>query len=204
MTKARRQAGLIALVLLGVTACAGGRTPEASSYTGPGPVGHRPVLDACPPSARSAGLPQTRLPCFVGGPPVNMAALGGRPSLVNLWASWCGPCQREMPALQKAYARYHSQIAFLGVDTTDDRDSANDFLGTIGIHYPQVSDLRGDVLHRVGGPGLPVTLVLSANGAVVYSHRGQLKPADLMTALTAAGIARPAVDAGMMTPHHPA
>jgi cytochrome c biogenesis protein CcmG/thiol:disulfide interchange protein DsbE len=51
------------------------------------------------------------------GPTVDPARLGGSPVLVNLWASWCVPCQQEMPALQRAYARYGRQVRFVGVDT---------------------------------------------------------------------------------------
>ena len=195
------QAAALALGLLGLAGCGGG-TPAAPSYAGPTPVARHPVLAACPAPGRASRLPRARLTCFTGGSVIDTTALGGRPTLVNLWASWCGPCQREMPALQRAYQHYQAKVSFLGVDTTDERASAEDFLATIGIHYPQVSDTRGDLLHRVGGPGLPVTLVLDANGAVVYSHRGQLKPADLTAALGAAGVVNPSTDAGMTGEHH--
>jgi cytochrome c biogenesis protein CcmG/thiol:disulfide interchange protein DsbE len=93
-----------------------------------------------------------------------------------------------MPSLQGAYARYGHQISFLGVDTKDDINSAKDFLAAFALHYPQVADANGDLLHKVGGAGLPVTLVLNTDGKTVYSHRGELRSKDLQQALRAAGI----------------
>jgi len=170
-----------------VTSCANPAEqslPGEVSRTGPAP--RDPVLAACPTTGSGTSLPALRLTCLTGGAVVNPARLGGSPVLVNLWASWCVPCQREMPALQRAYAQHGRQVRFLGVDTEDERNSARDFLAAVGVHYPQVVDDRGDLLHRLGGTGLPVTLVLDASGKVVYSHRGQLSDSALATALAAA------------------
>jgi len=170
-----------------VTSCASPASrslPGGVSGTGPAP--RDPVLAACPTTGSGTGLPAVRLTCLAGGAVVNLARLGGSPVLVNLWASWCVPCQQEMPALQRAYAQHGRQVRFLGVDTEDERSSARDFLAAVGVHYPQVVDDRGDLLHRLGGTGLPVTLVLDASGKVVYSHRGQLSDSALATALAAA------------------
>jgi len=170
-----------------VTSCG---SPAARSLpdsgAGPGPAPRIPVLAACPASGTGSGLPALTLSCLTAGPAVNPARLGGSPVLVNLWASWCVPCQQEMPALQRAYALHGRQVRFLGVDTEDQHDSSRDFLAAVGVHYPQVVDDRGDLLHRLGGTGLPVTLVLDAAGKVVYSHRGQLTAPVLATALAAA------------------
>ncbi len=170
-----------------VTSCA---SPAARSLpdsgAGPGPAPRTPVLAACPATGTGSGLPALTLSCLTAGPAVNPARLGGSPVLVNLWASWCVPCQQEMPALQRAYALHGRQVRFLGVDTEDEHDSASDFLAAVGVHYPQVVDDRGDLLHRLGGTGLPVTLVLDAAGKVVYSHRGQLTAPALAKALAAA------------------
>lgn len=170
-----------------ITSCA---SPAARSLpdsaNGPVLAPRTLVLAACPPTGTGSGLPTLTLTCLTGGPAVDPARLGGAPVLLNLWASWCVPCQQEMPALQRAYAQYGRQVRFLGVDTEDEHDSARDFLAAVGGHYPQVVDDRGDLLHRLGGTGLPVTIVLDASGKVVYSHRGQLSEPALATALAAA------------------
>ena len=93
-----------------------------------------------------------------------------------------------MPALQKTFVQYGAELGFLGVDTEDDVNSARDFLAATGVHYPQVVDNDGKLLRRVGGSGLPITLVLDAGGHQVFTHRGQLSSKDLLAALRAAGV----------------
>lgn len=164
---------------------------DLSEGAGPVPAPRTPALAACPVAGTHSSLPSLTLRCLGQGPKVDPSSLGGRPVLVNLWASWCGPCRQEMPSLQAAYDRYGSRVAFLGVDTKDSTDSAKDFLATVAVHYPQVVDDNGDLLHGVGGSGLPVTIVLNAAGKTLYSHRGEMHAKDLRAALSAAGIDRP-------------
>lgn len=59
-----------------------------------------------------------------------------RPVLVNLWATWCGPCREEMPRLQAAYERFGDRVAFVGVDTQDDPQAAGEFLDEVGLTWP--------------------------------------------------------------------
>jgi cytochrome c biogenesis protein CcmG/thiol:disulfide interchange protein DsbE len=179
----------VALCAAALTGCAS--NPAAPEEYGSLPAAATPRIPAlapCPAAGSASSLPQVTLNCLRSGRKVDMATLGGRPVLVNLWASWCAPCKREMPSLQGAYARYGHQISFLGVDTKDDINSAKDFLAAFALHYPQVADANGDLLHKVGGAGLPVTLVLNTDGKTVYSHRGELRSKDLQQALRAAGI----------------
>jgi cytochrome c biogenesis protein CcmG/thiol:disulfide interchange protein DsbE len=184
-----RAAGASIAFALAVASCSGASSPSAASGdAGPAPSPRVPVLAACPAPGTASSLPHARLSCLRAGPKVDPGALGGRPVLVNLWASWCGPCKQEMPSLQAAYATYGTQIAFLGVDTKDSPDSAQDFLAATAVHYPQVIDDNGDLLHGVGGSGLPVTIVLDAAGRTVYSHRGELRARDLKAALVAGGV----------------
>lgn len=172
-----------------LTACAGPTSRRTGAADlGAAPVPRTPVLAGCPQQGSGSALPGLTLPCLQQGPAVDPARLGGAPVLVNLWASWCVPCQREMPALQRTYAAHGAQLRFLGVDSEDEPNSAKDFLAAVGVHYPQVVDNRGELLHRIGGSGLPVTLVLDARGRLVFSHRGQLRERDLQAALAAAGI----------------
>ncbi len=119
-------------------------------------------------------MPPLRLPCLTPGPDIDLAALRGRPVLVNLWASWCGPCRDEMPVLQAAHDRYGEQVQFVGVDTKDAVGSAAAFLVELGVTYPQIADVDGQLLGHLRVPGLPVTVVLNAEGAIVDRHVGEL------------------------------
>ena len=107
------------------------------------------------------------------------AALRGRPTVVNLWATWCLPCQREMPILQRVHERFGEQVRFLGVDTRDDAAAAVEFLRAIGVTYPQTVDPDGDLLHQLRIPGLPVTVVLDRHGRVAHRKVGPIKEPEL-------------------------
>jgi thiol-disulfide isomerase/thioredoxin len=130
-------------------------------------------------------LPSLHLPCLTSGPTITMSDLGGSPVLLNLWASWCGPCREEMPLLQAAHESYGERVAFLGVNTEDSTDAAASLLGDLGITYPQVVDVDGDLLAHLGPPGLPVTVVLDRDGRVAGTHIGQLDSQGIEALLAA-------------------
>jgi len=102
---------------------------------------------------------------------VHMSALRGTPTLVNLWGSWCGPCQKETPSLQRAHARLGKAVRFLGVDTEDQADSALDFAAhvTPPMRYPSVLDDNKAILLAVHGPSaVPMTIFINARGHIVH------------------------------------
>ena len=130
-------------------------------------------------SGGTAGLPALRLPCLVGGQEVTLDDLGGRPVLVNLWASWCAPCREEMPLLQAAYERFGDRIGFLGVNTQDTRPAAVSLLTDLGVTYAHVVDEDKALLTELAAPGLPVTLAVAADGRVVDRQIGEVSAARL-------------------------
>lgn len=121
-------------------------------------------------------LPALTLPCLVPGDDVSLDGLGARPVLVNLWASWCGPCREEMPSLQEAHERAGDQVGFLGVDTRDTPSAAASLLGDLSVTYAHVVDQEGQLLTRLGAPGLPVTLAVASDGRVLDRQIGQASP----------------------------
>lgn len=135
-------------------------------------------LAPCPtssPTAVSGGLPDLTLPCLGNGPAVNMAGLTGTPTVVNIWGSWCPPCQAEAGFLSSAYDKTRSKVRFLGVDTQDEADSALDFGTAVSppIRYPSVFDLDKKVMLGLHFSGPPETLFIDRAGRVVHVHRGQ-------------------------------
>jgi cytochrome c biogenesis protein CcmG, thiol:disulfide interchange protein DsbE len=171
----------------------GGRSPgspgsapvaRADQYAGePCPAPGSPGVDGH--SRLLAGLD---LACLGAGSAVPLRRLGGsRPVLVNLWASWCAPCTRETPRLQRAHAAAGARVLFLGIDTLDTPGSGRGFLADAGAHYPQLSDPDGLVRGRLRAAGLPMTVLLARSGQIVFRHIGELSEADLAAALARVG-----------------
>jgi thiol-disulfide isomerase/thioredoxin len=103
-----------------------------------------------------------------------MDQLRGTPVVVNLWASWCGPCRKEAPALVSAANRYRDRVQFLGVDYQDERGPAAAFARDLHIPYPSVFDPSGEIHDRLGFVGLPDTVFYDASGALVATWPGPL------------------------------
>jgi thiol-disulfide isomerase/thioredoxin len=107
----------------------------------------------------------------VNGKPVSLSSFKGNYILVDFWASWCGPCRRENPAVVKAYQRFHGKgFDILGVSLDDTRA---DWLGAIkkdGLNWTQVSELKGwdaDVVSLYGIKAIPMNFLLDKNGIIV-------------------------------------
>ena len=145
-----------------------------------------------PSSTTLAGLPSAELPCLGTGPAGSVDAGDGRPTVVNLWASWCAPCVREMPLLQRTADRAGTAVRFVGIDTEDERDSAAGLLAATGVRYEQYDDPDGEVRDAVRAVGLPVTLVFDARGREVARRFGEIRGSWLDDALRTAGAPLPA------------
>jgi thiol-disulfide isomerase/thioredoxin len=102
-------------------------------------------------------------------------SLAGKVVVVNFWATWCGPCKMEIPALSKIYEKYKAKGAvFLGVLTNDNQGDAQllNFRSDHEMTYPIVR-ASSDILVSYNYPqALPTTLVFNRGGAQVYSHVG--------------------------------
>ena len=172
----RLAAALLVLgVLAGCTASSGSdRTTPFPNNPDHAHLVRVAALEPCPAASggsASGGLPDVTLPCLGRGPAVHLSALRGVPMVVNLWGSWCGPCQKETPFLQQAHQRLGSAVRFLGVDTEDSADSALDFAAHVRppMRYPSVVDDDKTVLLSVHGPSaVPMTLFVDSNGHVVH------------------------------------
>jgi thiol-disulfide isomerase/thioredoxin len=125
----------------------------------------------------------------VEGKPQSLSLLKGHPIVVNFWASWCGPCVEEMPALsqlQRDYAKKGIQFVGLGVDS---EKNVQAFLQKVKVAYPiYITGFGGADLARAFGNnagGLPFTVVIDANGNVRSTKLGQINSEALRQTLDA-------------------
>ena len=113
----------------------------------------------------------------------------GQPVLINFWASWCGPCRREVPALIRALDEHGAQgLTIVGVNIEESTSVAQDFVGEFGVEYPIPMDFDGAVFRAYGGGGSsgpPRSFFIDPNGVIVRIWAGQA-PDEVVEEQTAA------------------
>lgn len=134
-----------------------------------------------PPQAPLPELSVRRL----DGVEVPLRSFQGKPMVVNLWATWCPPCRREMPALGAMQAR-RPDVAFVFVNQGESAAAVQAFLAAQGLRMENVlSDPAGQLGARTGSVGFPTTLFYDARGVLRFRHVGELSEASLREKLAA-------------------
>jgi thiol-disulfide isomerase/thioredoxin len=117
------------------------------------------------------------------GAPASLADYRGQPLVVNLWATWCPPCRREMPALVAAQ-KQRPEVRFVYVNQGERQGAVAAFLGAAGVDLADVLfDRDGALMKQVGAMALPTTLFYGPDGRLLGNHLGALSPASLAHAL---------------------
>ena len=102
------------------------------------------------------------------GHTVSLAAYRGRPVIVTFFASWCNPCEKETPLLERARREHAAEhLGVLGVMFNDREADARAFLSRLGAHYPALVDPEGNVARAYGVQRLPITFFIGPDGKVV-------------------------------------
>ena len=119
-----------------------------------------------------------------GRPPVSLEALRGKPVVLNFFASWCGPCIREMPALQAMAERYKGKVHFVGATFNDRREAAKEVLERTGVAYPAAFDpTMSDLAYDYGVRVMPTTFFIDAEGNLVERKDGEISEVQLPTVI---------------------
>jgi cytochrome c biogenesis protein CcmG/thiol:disulfide interchange protein DsbE len=122
--------------------------------------------------------PAFALALFDGGT-FELAQAGGKPLLINFWASWCVPCEEEALALERGSRRYAGRVAFLGIDVQDTEPNARAFVRRFGVTYPNGRDANGDIAVEYGMSGVPETYLIDRAGRLARKWQGPLDDARL-------------------------
>lgn len=134
-------------------------------------------------------LPALALSALDDRPVTVSAAYAGRPVVLNLWASWCPPCRREMPVLHQAQTEF-PDVAFVMVNQGESAQQVRAFLQREGLAFKDVLlDPASKAMQTLGTRGLPTTLFFDGQGRLVDTHMGELSTASLKHTISRSVIA---------------
>ncbi len=190
----KRIALFVLMFLLGfmVVSCASSSTPEPS----PLPPTATPVVTvetATPASETSAasGGNSNALPApdftlqTLDGESVSLSDYRGKLVMINFWASWCPPCNSEMPDLQSYYEKHKDEdFIILGVNYEDSPDKVQAFVEKYGVTFPILLDSEGQVANLFGIQGLPTSFFVDKEGNVLGYQPGPVTKEMLEDGIT--------------------
>ena len=114
----------------------------------------------------------------MSGKPVALNQLRGQVVMINFWASWCGPCRKEFPALDQIYAKYKPMgFALVAINVESEKSDAEKFLATTPASFPILFDPDNKVSGSYGVSAMPTTVLVDRQGRVRWLHRAY-KPGD--------------------------
>lgn len=108
----------------------------------------------------------------------------GQGVFLNFWATWCKPCEREMPFMESQYEQYKDKgVQILAVNIGESEVVVNDFIKKYGLSFPVLRDKEQEVLNAYGVNPLPITFLIDKDGKVVRIHTGEILKEDFVKEL---------------------
>ena len=130
------------------------------------------LLGACS-SPGADALPDLELETLDGGT-IDLADRPATPMVLNLWATWCAPCRRELPAFDQVDQQSAGDVTIVGVNQGDDRETAGAMIDEIGVEFTQALDSSSELSRALAITSMPSTVFVSASGEIVDTHAGEL------------------------------
>ncbi len=117
------------------------------------------------------------------GSEISLSGLIGKPVILNLWATWCAPCRRELPMMAELAAQ-HPEVHFVFANQKESAEQIRRYLESQGLRLvPVLLDKKGDLAMRSGSPGLPTTLFFNAKGELIKTQLGEINSVELFNTL---------------------
>lgn len=170
MKRSARHLLVFAALTLAIAGCG---SSQSGDYGGEHPDYAKALAGSPAPLAALHRQANDLLPGGQDAYEARIGALRGYPAVVNVWASWCGPCRFEFPHFQQAAAHYGKRVAFLGIDSQDSDDAAATFLAEAPVPYPSYEDPDEEIGDSLGNSvGLPYTAFYDRAGNLDYLKQG--------------------------------
>ena len=118
------------------------------------------------------------------GNTVSLSDFAGQPVIINFWATWCGPCEAEMPAINEAYLNYQAEgLVVLAVDIAEHPDTVKSFVNYYELDFTILLDRDAEVAKQYNARALPTTYFIDSSGIIVHAYFGQMREKDLAVGL---------------------
>ncbi|MEQ1698972.1 MAG: TlpA disulfide reductase family protein [Ilumatobacteraceae bacterium] len=117
------------------------------------------------------------------GATASVGDFAGSPLVVNMWATNCKPCVKEMPAIDEVATELDGSVQIIGVNVFDTPENAASFAADLGVAYPQFTDPDGRLSTALSVTGLPATAFFSADGTLLDVHQGAYTADELRAAI---------------------
>ena len=144
------------------------------------------TASACGTGGDASRLPDLDLPTVDATASIDLGELTG-PAVINLWATYCAPCRREIPDFETVHREVAGSVRFIGVNIGDTPEQIDAYLSGLddpAVTYEQLVDLMADLPDALGTITLPVTVFVDDAGTITEVHDGPLEADDLRQRLS--------------------